>query len=230
MLVFGKKKSSVHKPSYKPTQEFLRITEIRGDSLVMDDGTLRAVLGVSSTNFDLKNPEEQNALILGYQRFLNSLEYSVQILMQSRRLDVADYTTKLKGLVQRQTNELLRIQTSEYIEFINRLVETVNVMNKNFYVIVPLEFSVTPTPKGIFTRIFRNAAVINAQEKYASFEKERVNLDERVGSVSSNLSSIGLRVARLNNDQLIELLYNSYNFGTAPTIDAAQIPNEAITA
>ena len=139
-------------PIGNPTQSFLKVSEIRDSTIIMQDGTLRAVLVVSSTNFDLKSEEEQNALIYGYQRFLNSLEHHVQILLQSRKMDIAEYTGKLKGMMERQTNELLRMQTSEYIEFINRLVESANVMNKSFYVIVPYEMSIKPTGGGIISK------------------------------------------------------------------------------
>jgi predicted HAD superfamily phosphohydrolase len=149
--------------------------------------------------------------------------------MQSRRMDIADYTAKLKVIADKQTNELLHIQTTEYIEFVNRLVETANIMNKNFYVIIPLEYSVLPTKKGMFTRLFRNVEAIDAEELIKNLDERRLQLDERVGSVTSNLSTIGLRVARLTTEQIIELLYNSYNFDTAPSIDASQLPNVAIT-
>src|SRR5688572_18245486 len=96
-----------------PTQSFLKLSEIRDDCIIMNDGTLRAILTVSSTNFDLKSEEEQNALIYSYQRFLNSLEFHIQILLQSRKMDIGDYTGKLKVMMERQTNELLRMQTSE---------------------------------------------------------------------------------------------------------------------
>ncbi len=228
--MFGKKnKDNSKRVVSKTTQSFLRISEIREDVIVMEDGTLRAVLAVSSTNFDLKNVDEQNALIGSYQRFLNSLEFPIQILMQSRRMEIADYSAKLKILADKQTNELLRIQTTEYIEFVNRLVETANIMNKNFYVIVPLEFSIAPTPKGIFTRLFKNAQAIDIKEKIENLEKQKVTLDERVGSVVSNLSGVGLRVLRLTTEQLIELMYNSYNFDAAPTVDASQLPNITVT-
>ena len=127
-----------------PTQQFLKLAEIRDDLIVMNDGTLRAVLAVSSTNFDLKSEEEQNALIYSYQRFVNSLEFHIQILVQSRKMDIAEYMSKLKVMAEKQTNELLRMQTQEYIEFIDRLVESANVMNKNFYVIVPYDSSIIP--------------------------------------------------------------------------------------
>lgn len=212
-----------------PTQNFIKISEIRDDTIIMQDGTLRSVLTVSSTNFDLKSEEEQNALIYAYQRFLNSLEFHVQILLQSRKMDIADYTSKLKGMMDRQTNELLRMQTGEYIEFINRLVESANVMNKNFYVIVPYEMTVNPVGGGFFSRIFGTGKTQQISSREKAYLEYRKQLDERTSSVAANLSSSGLRVVRLNTDQLIELVYNSYNFGAGPTIDASQLPNVTIT-
>lgn len=212
-----------------PTQSFLKLSEIRDDCIIMQDGTLRAILTVSSTNFDLKSEEEQNALIYSYQRFLNSLEFHIQIVLQSRKMDIGEYTGKLKGLMERQTNELLRMQTSEYIEFINRLVESANVMNKNFYVVVPYEMSVTPVGGGFFSRIFGTGKTQQITAKQKAFSDYKKQLDERAATVASNLGSAGLRVVRLDTDQLIELVYNSYNFGAGPSIDAGQLPNVTIT-
>ncbi len=212
-----------------PTQNFLKLSEIRDDTIIMNDGTLRAVLAVSSTNFDLKSQEEQNALIYSYQRFLNSLEFHIQILMQSRKMDIAEYTERLKHIMERQTNELLRMQTSEYIDFINRLVESANVMNKNFYVIIPYEMSVTPAKgSNFFSKLFSKNKTQEISSREQSFSDYQKQLEERVGSISSNLSSAGLRVVRLNTDQLIELVYNSYNFASGPSIDASQLPNITI--
>src|SRR5258708_2315192 len=104
----GSKKKN-HKSTANPTQSFLRIKEIKEDVLIMDDNSLRGIVAVSSTNFDLKSQSEQEALIFGYQRFLNSLEFPVQILMQSRKMDIGSYTEKLKDLMEKQTNELLRM-------------------------------------------------------------------------------------------------------------------------
>jgi hypothetical protein len=213
-----------------PTQNFLKFSEIRDDTIIMQDGTLRAVLAVSSTNFDLKSEEEQNALIFAYQRFLNSLEFHIQIILQSRKMEIGDYTSKLKGLMDRQTNELLRMQTGEYIEFINRLVESANVMNKNFYVVVPYDMSVKATgPTGLISKIFGTGKTEQISSREKTYIEYRKLLDERANTVASNLGSSGLRVVRLNTDQLIELVYNSYNFGAGPTIDASQLPNVTLT-
>lgn len=212
-----------------PTQNFLRFSEIRDDCIIMQDGTLRAVLAVSSTNFDLKNEDEQNALIYNYQRFLNSLEFHIQILLQSRQIDTGEYIEKLKNLMNRQSNELLRMQTGEYIEFIDRLVESANIMSKNFYVIVPYEMSVLAgSGESFFSKIFGTGRAQRATAKLKALEEYSKQMDERVGSVASNLSSIGLRVVRLNTDQLIELVYNSYNFGAGPNINASELSHITI--
>lgn len=218
------------KSAGSPTQGFLKLSEIRDDCIIMQDGTLRAVLTVSSTNFDLKSEEEQNALIYSYQRFLNSLDFHIQILLQSRKMDIGEYNEKLKILVEKQTNELLRMQTTEYIDFINRLVESANIMNKNFYVIVPYEMSITPTGgSGIFSRIFGTGKAKQITAKQQAFADYKKQIDDRSSTVAANLGSAGLRVVRLNTEQLIELVYNSYNFGSGPTIDASQLPNVTIT-
>src|SRR3989338_5399650 len=105
------------------TEAYLDIAEIKEGTVVLKDGSLRAVIVVSSTNFSLKSGQEQNALISSYQSFLNSLEFPVQILMQSRKLDIHNYLEKLRIIMQQQTNELLRLQTQEYIEYVSKLIE-----------------------------------------------------------------------------------------------------------
>src|SRR5579872_756778 len=167
----GKKKTIA-----KPTQSFLRISEIKSDTVVIDDGTLRAILAVSSTNFDLKSQEEQNSIIFNYQRFLNSLEFPVQILMQSRQMEIGNYIEKLKNMAEKQPNELLRVQTTEYAEFISRLIENASIMNKNFYVIVPLSQSIFPQSAGFFSRLFGGGSK-QAAERIENFENAKVKLD-----------------------------------------------------
>lgn len=216
------------KLSATPTQQFLKLSEIRDDVIVMNDNTLRAVLAVSSTNFDLKSEEEQNALIYSYQRFLNSLEFHVQILIQSRKMDIAEYIGQLKVLADKQTNELLRMQTQEYIEFIDRLVESANVMNKNFYVIVPYNNSIKPTSTGFLGKLFGSGKTQEIADREANLISARKQLDERANTVANALSGSGLRVVRLGTDQLIELVYNSYNFASGPSIDASQLTKVTI--
>lgn len=213
----------------KPTQSFVNLSQVKDDILILKDGTLRAVLAVSSTNFDLKNEDEQNALIYNYQRFLNSLDYPVQILMQSRKMDISDYLENLKRIMERQTNELLRMQTAEYIDFIDRLVESTNVMNKNFYVVVSYNQSVNPVGGGLLGSFLSSGKARQISDRERNFDKYKVLLNDRLSAVANNLGSIGLRVVRLNTEQLIELLYNSYNFAAGPAIDASQLDNITLT-
>lgn len=208
------------KPVGKSTQSFLRIAEIKNDTVVVDDGTLRAILAVASTNFDLKSQEEQEAIIFNYQRFLNSLDFSVQILMQSRKMEVGSYIDKLKKMAEKQTNELLRVQTVEYVEFVSRLIENASIMNKNFYVVVPLGKSIVPSPAGFFSRLLGGGKSKETAERIQNFERAKEELDTRVLSVSSNLSQVGLRVVRLKTEEIIQLYYNSYNFESGPVIDS----------
>ena len=207
---------SGNKPSAS-TQAYLDIAEIKEDTVVMRDGSLRAVLVVSSINFSLKSGDEQNALISAYQNFLNALEFPIEILMQSRKLDIHAYLDKLRSTMQQQTNELLRLQTQEYIEYISKLIEFASIMNKTFYVIIPL------TTQGMKTGMFSKFASLFSPAKSISadkmgFENSREELSKRVNQVASGLGSMGLKTLSLSTEELVELMYNSYNLNTASPI------------
>ncbi len=204
------------------TQSYLDIQEIKESTIVMRDGSLRAVLVVSSTNFSLKSTDEQNALIGAYQNFLNSLDFPIQILMQSRRLDVNSYLDRLRSIMQQQTNELLRMQTQEYIEYVGKLVEFASIMNKTFYVIIPLGTLAMKT--GFFDSIanlFNPAKEISVKSR--EFEKSREELEKRVNQIIGGLGPMGLKTILLNTEELLELVYNSYNLDNAAPIKIKNI-------
>lgn len=193
------------------TQRFLDILEIRDDTVVLRDGTLRAVLLVSSVNFSLKSEDEQNAVIASYTQFLNSIDFPIQIVVQSRKLNIDIYLDKLQQLEKVQTNELLRTQTAEYRQFVAELVEIADIMTKRFYVIVPYSPK-TDRPKGFFLRLgeaFSPSSVIHLKQK--QFEQYRLSLFKRVDAVVDGLASAGLKAAVLDTQSLIELYYNTYN-------------------
>lgn len=209
-----------------PTQKFLNLSEIKDDTIVMKDGSLRAVVAVSSTNFALKSEDEQNAIVQAYQNFLNSLDFPLQILMQSRVLDINGYLEKLRNLTAGQTNELLRIQMSEYIEYIARLVEYASIMSKNFYAVVPYSGALgagagKETFLGRMGKFFNPARQIVASEE--GFEKAREKLAERINHVLSGLGAMGLRTVVLKTEDLTELLYQSYNLETAAPLHASEM-------
>lgn len=188
------------------TQSFLRFAEIRDGIILTKNGELRTILMVSSINFALKSEQEQNAIIFAYQNFLNSLDFPVQIVMQSKKLDLYHYLNKLKDSAKTQTNELLRVQTLDYIDFIQRLIKIANIMDKKFYLVVPFmppPKMTTPLPGGNKTQ-----AVVMSLNNFNSYRQE---LKERVQVIQNGLGSVGLRSAELSTQQVIELLYGIYN-------------------
>lgn len=203
-------------PKYS-TQKYINIGEIKEGTLVMKDGSLRAVVAVSSTNFALKSEDEQNALVSAYQGMLNSLDFPIQILIHSRILDIDGYLGKMKGLASGQTNELLRIQMNEYIEYVGKLVEFANIMSKNFYVVVPYSAEGGKPSFGSRLKRFLNpvAQIATGSE---GFSRAKVKLDERSGHVMAELGSIGLRSLVLTTEELVELLYQSYNLDSASVL------------
>lgn len=202
-----------HQKTKRPsTQAGLPITEIKDGVVVLKDGTMRKVLMTSSINFALKSEDEQNALISSYVGFLNSLNFPLQIVVQSRRLQIQSYLDKLYALEREQENELLRVQIADYRGFIQELVDIGQIMTKKFYVVVPFDPSSTKHKKGFFTRfkeILSPAAAIRLKED--RFQQRKEGLDMRVRQVYGGLQGLGLQVAELNTQSLIELFYTTYN-------------------
>ena len=193
------------------TQKYLDIAEIKEDVVILKDGTLRSVILCSSVNFALKSEDEQTALIQGYMEFLNGLEYPLQIVVQSRKLDIEGYIRRLKEAQKKQTNELLKIQITSYLDYINELIEIGEIMTKRFFIIVPFN-PFGYKAKNFWIRlkeVMRPGQLIKIKrEKFYEY-KEELNL--RLGNVQSNLKSLGLDTVVLDTQGLIELYYNFYN-------------------
>lgn len=199
----------------KPAQNFVPITEIRTGVVVLKDGSMRAVLLASSLNFALKSQDEQEAIILQFQNFLNSLGFPIQIFIESRDLDIRPYIALLEEQYTLQTTDLMKIQTREYIEFIKRFVENVNIMSKRFFIVVPYTSAVikgAENVKGLLTR--RGGTESNATRgELEAFEERRSQLEQRLSVVEQGLSRAGIRVARLGTEELVELYYKIFNPG-----------------
>ena len=197
--------------SANSTQKYVDVEEIKDGVVILKSGSLRSILLVSSINFDLKSTDEQDAIIQQYQGFLNSLDFSTQILINSRRLNVEPYLDFLGEKEKKQTNELLRLQISEYRNFIKNLTQVSNIMTKFFYIIVPFS-PVESKEGGLFNKI--SAMFSPRQEvlkKREAFETYKNQLWQRVDHVISGLSGIGLKLVPLKTEEIVELLYNSYN-------------------
>lgn len=191
-------------PKKLSTQQHLPFTAVFQDVLVLKDGNFRQIVLVSSINFGLKNEDEQNAIVYAYQSFLNSLTFPVQILIQSRQIDLGQYIANLKQQIFQQSNELIRYQTQEYIDFITRLISVANIMDKKFFVVVP--YQKMDIKRGFFAP--KNG---NLQVSIAEFQKIKDELSKRVDVVEQGLAAMGLKSVTLTTEQIIELLYSSYN-------------------
>lgn len=193
------------------SQTYLPIAEIKKDTVVLKDGTMRTAIMVSSINFALKSEEEQEALISSYVSFLNGLDFPLQIVVQSRRLQIQPYLDNLGELERGQANELLRAQIADYRSFVGELVEMGQIMTKKFYVIVP--FDPLSNKKKSFWKRFKEvlSPAMSVRVKEERFMIRKEDLEMRVNQVMSGLSSMGLQAVRLNTQALIELYYSTYN-------------------
>lgn len=205
-------KNKLAKPKPGPaTQRFLDITEIRDDMVILKDGTVRAVLLVSSINFALKSNDEQEAIIQQYMTFLNSLEYPVQVVIQSRRMNIDAYVDSLKEQEKQTENDLLRAQISDYRNFVVELVELGEIMQKRFYVVIPYD-PVTNKRKNFMSRMseaFSPVVAAKLNQKQLSDRIEQLN--RRVDIVTGQLASMSLQAVRLDTQGLIEVYYTAYN-------------------
>jgi len=193
------------------TQKYIDISEIKRDCLVLNDGILRAVILVSSINFGLKSQEEQTAVIQAYVQFLNSLEHPIQIVVQSRKLNIQPHIEDLREKMRNQTNELLKSQMADYIDFLQELVKLGQIMTKKFYIVVPYN-PAGDKRRGFLARLSEVlSAGVSIRLKRERFERYREALFRRVDNVISALSSMGLKAVPLDTQSLIELFYNSYN-------------------
>lgn len=199
--------------SASEVQKFVEIKEIRQDTAIMKDNSMKAVCVCSSVNFSLLSQDEQEAIVARFQEFLNSLDFSIQIIVASRKFEIDPYLNQIRELEKKQMNELLRVQTEEYINFIESFVDFANIMNKSFYIIIPFRI-VESREKGFIDNI-KN--IIMAQKsKSVKFEEEKFNqyraqLDQRVNHIIQGLQGLGVKTVQLNDEQLTELFYEFYN-------------------
>jgi len=207
------------------TRQHLDIAEIREDTVIMKDGTLRTVLLASSINFALKSEEEQNAIVSGYIQFLNSIDFPLQVVIQSRRLNIEKYMNKLQDQEKKQTNELLKMQIADYRQFVGELIQLGDIMSKKFYVVVPYS-PFTNKQKGFFDRakeVLSPASAVRLEQK--KFLERKRDLMMRVENVATGLQSMGVQTVVLDTQSLIELFYTAYNPELAETEKMVPVDN-----
>ncbi len=218
----------------KAAQDFVPIREVRNGVVIMKDGTLRVVLMASSVNMALKGVDEQTAILLQFQNFLNSLEFSTQIHIQSRRLDIRPYLARLEERLHTEMNDLLKIQIREYMNFIKTVTQSTNIMNKLFLIVVPYAppKSVTASDttgggKGIlsfFSGKKGSKKPVLSKSAVDAFEEAKSQLEQRTGIISQGLARTGVRVVLLGTEELSELYYHVFN----PSVDEKSVDEKSV--
>lgn len=194
-------------------QKYLDLSEIREDLVLLKDGTLRAVLAVSSINFALKSMDEQNAIVQAYMGFLNSIDFPIQVVIQSRKMNIDGYLRQLDQNEKTLGSDLLKGQIRDYKDFIKQLVKMGDIMQKRFYVVVP--YSAITQNAGQkkmserFTDIFSPRVGIKLSDE--RFQKYKFEISLRVNQIIAGLSSMSLNAVQLDTQSLIELYYTVYN-------------------
>ena len=203
------------------SQQFVPIRDIKDNVVIKKNGEMVMIILASSINFALKSYDEQKAILLQFQNFLNTLDFTLQISVQSRKLNIQPYLQLLAGLESKQDNDLMRIQLREYVEFIRTFTTDVDVMSKSFFVVVPY----SPTKLNVtnsMSRIFSGGGGSTATTNDQQFEEHRLQLEQRAAMVVQGLAGVGVRTMTLQKDELVELYYHLYNptdtTGSAPEV------------
>lgn len=203
------------------TQDFLRIKEIKDGIIILKNNSVRGVMMVSSVNFDLKTPDSQESIIYQFQQFLNSIDFSTQIIIQTRKLNITGYIDKLKEIEEKQTNELLKTQTNEYRKFIGELVKEGTIMTKNFYIVVP--YSIMEEQSSTHKKL-KKATIPVLSKK--DFQRCKSQLWQRMEFLALGLRGCGLKAIPLTSPEIIELFWSLYHPQQAEIGYYPEIPPE----
>jgi len=191
------------------TQSSLNIADIRNGILITRDGKISKIIDTKSVNFALKSEDDKNALIGQFQSFLNSLSFPIQILVQSRKIDISPYLAYLKQKLDKTENQLMRMQINEYLAFIDKLTQLANIMDKKFYVVVSFT-NIKYEMKGFFSNLFGDSHK-DIKMTESEFEKNCKELEQRVNTVTQSLATMEIQSTILSTQKIIELYYGIYN-------------------
>jgi len=195
------------------TQKFVPIDDVKDGVVILKGGSMRGILMASSINFSLKSDEEREAILLQFQDFLNSLDFSVQIVIQSRKLDIRPYVALLEQQYKKQANDLMRIQIEQYIAFVKSFTESTSIMTKSFFVVIPYDVAIIKTGNSVLPFGQKKETEQTKTKAKETFDEQRLQLDQRMSVVEQGLTRCGIRVARLGTEETVELFYKIFNPG-----------------
>ncbi len=178
------------------TQEHLDIAHIQDDLVILKDNSCALLIQTTAVNFGLLSEKEQEATIFAYAALLNSLRFSIQILIHARQKDNSAYLTLIDQQVQKQTNEIFKRRLQQYRQFIENTVKKNRVLDKKFYVIIPFM-----SPQ------FKKEAVTKL------LERAKTDLHPKRDHLMGLFRRLGLKTKQLNSQEIIQLFHNLYNPG-----------------
>jgi len=201
------------------TETMLPISEIRNDTIIMKDGGIRAILRINGINLDLKNFDEQQIVLEQYKKFLNGLEYPIQILIRNTFLDLSNYLTYIKNNIDPIENPVLKWQGEAYYRFLQNIdMQQWLIYNKEFYIIVPYYQSEQDKWQIKRSRRGKLLDVLNAKDtvekvvqRYRQFLKGRNGLETRVNLIIDGLAGMGIGAEKVTTSDVINLLFRCYN-------------------
>lgn len=179
------------------TKDFIPVQSVNENAITLSDGSVAMVIQTSAVNFDLLSENEQLAIIGSFAGFLNSLSFSIQILIRSKKLDISHYLNTLKEAEKKQHNPLLQLMMQHYRAFVAAIIRDNEVLDKQFYVIL----AVSPIELG----------VVKSSDTEKSLQKALTMLNPRRDHILKQLSRIGLKSTQLDSEKLIRLFYDIYN-------------------
>ena len=201
------------------TQRYIPFSEIRNDTVILKNGGLRAVLRIEPLNFNLKSETEQQGIIAGYESFINTINFPVQIIIRSTKVNIEPYLGKIHAQAEQLSGGLMKEQTLAYATFIQKIVEVADIMQKEFYIVIPLDD--TPQKTSVFHQFFAwlniDDTLSKALQRNRRFTNQLTRLKERIDLIETGLNNIGLATKQLKTMELIRLYYRTYNPGTSQT-------------
>lgn len=192
------------------TQQHLDIYTIKNDIIVNKDGSCAVVLETNAINFDLLSEDEQSAVMYAYAGLLNSLSFSIELLIRSQRKDISSYLELLDTRIQQTTSQKVKESVIRYRRFVKSLVKERRVLEKQFYLIVPF----TALELGISVNTFNPFAKRPDKPPYDLdyvLEKASLILNPRRDHLVRQFARIGLKARQLNNQELTSLFHKIYN-------------------
>lgn len=173
-------------------------------------------------------------VIQQYKRFLNGLDFPIQILVRSTYLDLTHYLGYMNDNVNIIENDVLKQHGQQYVDFLDKINLAQGLIYvKEFYIVVPYYADAVsedeanmkkPWWKKFLDVLESKDSAEKIVERYRGFVKNRKFLDTRCSLIKEGLRGMNIDTDRLELTDIVALLFKFYN----PTMhnDQAELTNK----